>query len=290
MLLQRIITASVLAALIALAVFNLSSEYFSLLIGVIALIGAWEWSNLVGIQSYIKRALFLVALVLPMLGVHFWTQALEIIALSFDWTDVRTYSGALEWLVVPPVLFWIVVMVVIRNAPTGVLQITMKPIYKLLIGGFVLFSVWMFLSRLKAFYGAEMMMYLLLLIWTADVFAYFIGKKFGKTKLSPDISPGKTIEGMYGALFGGALCGVILSLIYGFNFLVASDFVLLSVLTVLISIYGDLFFSVVKRQRGVKDSGKILPGHGGILDRIDSLVAATPFFYAGILLIYRSIE
>ncbi len=290
MLLQRIITASVLAALIALAVFNLSSEYFSLLIGVIALIGAWEWSNLVGIQSYIKRALFLVVLVLPMLGVHFWTQALEIIALSFDWTDVRTYSGALEWLVVPPVLFCILVMVVIRNAPTGVLQITMKPIYKLLIGGFVLFSVWMFLSRLKAFYGAEMMMYLLLLIWTADVFAYFIGKKFGKTKLSPDISPGKTIEGMYGALFGGALCGVILSLIYGFNFLVASDFVLLSVLTVLISIYGDLFFSVVKRQRGVKDSGKILPGHGGILDRIDSLVAATPFFYAGILLIYRSIE
>lgn len=290
MLLQRIITASVLAALIALAVFNLSSEYFSLLIGVIALIGAWEWSNLVGIQSYIKRALFLVVLVLPMLGVHFWTQALEIIALSFDWTDVRTYSGVLEWLVIPPVLFWIVVMVVIRNAPTGVLQITMKPIYKLLIGGFVLFSVWMFLSRLKAFYGAEMMMYLLLLIWTADVFAYFIGKKFGKTKLSPDISPGKTIEGMYGALFGGALCGGILSLIYGFNFLVASDFVLLSVLTVLISIYGDLFFSVVKRQRGVKDSGKILPGHGGILDRIDSLVAATPFFYAGILLIYRSIE
>lgn len=290
MLLQRIITASVLAALIALAVFNLSSEYFSLLIGVIALIGAWEWSNLVGVQSYIKRALFLVVLVLPMLGVHFWTQALEIIALSFDWTDVRTYSGALEWLVVPPVLFWIVVMVVIRNAPTGVLQMTMKPIYKLLMGGFVLFSVWMFLSRLKAFYGAEMMMYLLLLIWTADVFAYFIGKKFGKTKLSPDISPGKTIEGMYGALFGGALCGVILSLIYGFNFLVASDFVLLSVLTVLISIYGDLFFSVVKRQRGVKDSGKILPGHGGILDRIDSLVAATPFFYAGILLIYRSIE
>lgn len=290
MLQQRIITASILASLIALAVFYLSSEYFSLLLGLIALAAAWEWSNLAGTQSLLKRLLFLVLLILPMLGVHFWTQALELIALSFDWTDVRTYSGALEWLVVPPILFWIVMMVLIRNAPTDILQMEIKPVYKMFIGWFVLLAVWMFLSRLKAFYGAEMVMYFLLLIWTADVSAYFIGKKFGKTKLSPDISPGKTVEGMYGALLTGALCAVILSLIYGFNFLIASDFILLSVLTVLISVYGDLFFSVIKRQRGVKDSGSLLPGHGGILDRIDSLVAATPFFYAGVLLIYRAVE
>jgi len=290
MLLKRIITASILASLLALAVFFLPSEFFSILIALITLGGAWEWTNLVGLQSLSKKLLFLLLLFMPMLGVFFWTQLLEAIAISFDWTEIRTYSGVLEWFVVPPVLFWILAMVLIRNLPAEVLHMQVKPVYKLLVGWFVLLSVWMFFSRIRTFYGSEMMMYFLLLIWAADIAAYFVGGKYGKTKLSPDISPGKTVEGMYGALIVGAVCGITLSLIYGFNILVASDFVLLSVLTVLISIYGDLFISILKRQRGVKDSGSLLPGHGGILDRIDSLVAASPFFYAGILLIYRSIE
>jgi phosphatidate cytidylyltransferase len=124
------------------------------------------------------------------------------------------------------------------------------------------------------------------LIWVADISAYFVGKKYGKTKLAPDISPGKTVAGFYGAIVSGLVCSIILSLIYGFNYVFAADFALLSMLTVLISVYGDLFFSVVKRQRGVKDSGSILPGHGGILDRVDSIIAAIPMFYAGIYLIY----
>jgi len=290
MLLQRIITASILATLVALAVFKLSLELFSLVLGLIVILGAWEWGKLVGINSLFKRGLLLLALILPMMAIQFWPQILELIAQAVDWTDVRDYSGILEWFVIPPVLFWILVMLLIRNAPTGVLKLEMKTIYKALIGWFVLLSAWMFLSRLRVFYGSEMTMYLLLLIWTADVSAYFTGKKFGKTKLSPDISPGKTVEGMYGALISSILCAVILSLIYGFTFIIASDFVLLSALTVLISIYGDLFFSVVKRQRGVKDSGSLLPGHGGILDRVDSLTAAAPFFYAGVYLIYRLVS
>ena len=290
MLLQRIITASILATLVALAVFKLSLELFSLVLGLIVILGAWEWGKLVGINSLFKRGLLLLALILPMMAIQFWPQILELIAQAVDWTDVRNYSGILEWFVIPPVLFWILVMLLIRNAPTGVLKLEMKTIYKALIGWFVLLSAWMFLSRLRVFYGSEMTMYLLLLIWTADVSAYFTGKKFGKTKLSPDISPGKTVEGMYGALIASILCAVILSLIYGFTFIIASDFVLLSALTVLISIYGDLFFSVVKRQRGVKDSGSLLPGHGGILDRVDSLTAAAPFFYAGVYLIYRLVS
>jgi len=290
MLLQRIITASILASLIALAVFQLSIEYFSLVLGLITLLAAWEWSRLAGIDSLVKRGLFLLLFILPMLGIHFWTQLLELIALGFDWTDVRTYSGALEWLVIAPVLFWILMMLLIRKTPTGILQMEVGTRYKLFIGWFVLLATWMFLSRLRALYGSEMTMYLLLLIWTADVSAYFIGKRFGTVKLSPEISPGKTVQGMYGALIAGVLCAAILSLIYQFPFMIASDFVLLSALTVLISIYGDLFFSVVKRQRGVKDSGSLLPGHGGILDRIDSIVAATPFFYAGVFLIYRGVS
>lgn len=286
MLLQRIITALILVPLVVLAVFQLHSEYFSLLIGLITLLAAWEWANLIGINSLLKRGLFLVALILPMLWLHFWTQFLELTAQVLDWPDVRDYSGALEWLVIAPVLFWILAMILIRNMPAGVLKLEMRIRYKALIGWLVLLATWMFLSRLRAFYGSELTLYFLILIWAADITAYFAGKKFGKTKLSPEISPGKTVQGMYGALIAGGVCAVVLSLIYGFPWMVASDFVLLSILTVLISVYGDLFFSVVKRQRGVKDTGSILPGHGGILDRIDSLIAAIPFFYAGIYLIH----
>jgi phosphatidate cytidylyltransferase len=290
MLLQRIITASILAAMVALAVFLLPIDYFSLLLAIIALLGGWEWGNLIGINSLIKRLLFLVMMLIPMLGIQFWTQLLELTATILDWTDIRTYSGALEWLVVAPVMFWILMMVMIRNAPGGMLKLELKMRYKVLVGWFIIVATWMFLSRLRSFYGPEMTMYFLLLIWTADVAAYFVGKKYGTIKLSPEISPGKTVQGMYGALASGALCGVILCLIYLFPLMISADFVLLSALTVLISIYGDLFFSVVKRQGGFKDSGSILPGHGGILDRIDSIVAAAPFFYAGVFLIYRSVS
>jgi phosphatidate cytidylyltransferase len=293
MLLKRIITALVLASLIALAVFTLPTESFSfnfsLVIGLITLLGAWEWTNLAGVTSPIKRVLFLLALILPMAGLHFWTQILELIAQATDWPDVRDYSGVLEWLVIPPVLFWILVMILIRNAPTGMLNLKMKTRYKVFIGWFVLLSAWMFLSRLRAFYGPEMTMYFLVLIWAADVAAYFTGKKWGKTKLAPEISPGKTVAGMIGALIAGAIFAASFIGYYGYQdgFIWARifDFILLSVLTVLISIYGDLFISVVKRQCGAKDSGTLLPGHGGVLDRIDSLIAAIPFFYAGIVLI-----
>jgi phosphatidate cytidylyltransferase len=290
MLIQRIITASILAALIALAVFKFPTDYFSLLMGLITLLAAWEWSNLAGITSLVKRVLFLLALILPMSGIYFWTQFLELVAQITDWPDVRDYSGVLEWLVIPPVLFWIVVMILIRNTPLGVLNMNLRIRYKALIGWFVLLAAWMFLCRLRVFYGTEMTMYFLILIWATDISAYFVGKKWGTAKLAPEISPGKTVAGMYGALIAGMVCAVVLSLIYGFQLMIAADFVLLSILTALISIYGDLFFSVVKRQRGVKDSSSLLPGHGGILDRIDSLIAASPFFYAGIYLIYRLVS
>ncbi len=171
MLIKRIITASILASLIALAVFLLPIEYFSLAIGLVVLVGAWEWTNLASVNSMLIRVGFLVALVLPMIGIHFWTQILELVAQLVDWPDIRDYSGALEWLVIPPVIFWIVMMILIRNAPTGVINIQLKTRYKLFIGWFVLISAWMFLSRLKAFYGPEMTMYFFILIWAADIAA-----------------------------------------------------------------------------------------------------------------------
>ncbi len=301
MLKQRIITAAILATMIVSAVFMLPSDYFSLLIATIVLIGAWEWLNLIDITSPAKRGLFLGTLIFAMLFIHLWTYILEALVPTFDYLaekykfqmeDIRKQSGLLEWLIIPAVLFWLLVMLLIRKAPLELLGLQLRLRYKALIGWGVLLASWMFLSRLRAFYGSEMTLYLLLLIWAADIAAYFSGKKWGKTKLAPDISPGKTVEGVYGALVSAAVCAIILcialSIVYGkpVTFMVAGDLILLSIITVQISVYGDLFFSLVKRQRGVKDSGNLLPGHGGVLDRIDSLIAAAPIFYAGIYLIY----
>ena len=316
MLQQRVITAFILAFLVIVAVFQLPQDYFALIFGLIILTAAWEWSDLVGINEHSKKYLFLLGLILPMLWLHFWTQFLEGLEFGIEtaqqdlyqhakkvgWTnissfmetldipDVRVYSGALEWLVVPAVIFWVLVTALIKHSPTGVLKLELKLRHKLLLGWFILLAAWMFLVRLRTLYGAEMTMYFLLLIWVADISAFFVGKKFGSTKLAPEISPGKTKAGFYGALFSAAICGAILCFMYGFPLINATDMVLLSVLTVLISLYGDLFFCFFKRQKGVKDSGSILPGHGGILDRMDSMIAAIPFFYAGIYLFNRVVE
>jgi phosphatidate cytidylyltransferase len=316
MLQKRIMTAIVLATLAIAAVFQLPSDFFSLAFGIIILMAAWEWSHLVGINAPSKKYLFLLSLIIPMLWIHYWTQFLEVLqylietaqqdiyqhAKKVGWTtissfmenlnipDIRVYSGIIEWLVIPAVIFWVLVMAIIKHSPSGILKLDLKLRSKQWLGWFVLLSAWIFFCRLRILYGSEMTMYFLILIWVADISAFFVGKMYGKTKLAPDISPGKTMAGFYGALFSAVICGVVLSLIYGFPLMNASDIVLLSVLTVLISIYGDLFFSVVKRQSGVKESGSLLPGHGGILDRMDSMIAAIPFFYAGIYIIYRMLE
>lgn len=306
MLKQRVITAVILGSVVITAVLLLPYEYFSLMIALIVLLGAWEWLDLIDVQSKKQRALFIGSMIFMMLFIHLWTYFLETLVPVFDYLaekfkfvmeDIRKQSGLLEWLVVPPVLFWVLVMLLIRRTPDELLKLQLRLRYKVFIGWFVLLAAWMFLSRLRTFYGSEMALYLMVLIWVADIAAYFSGKKWGKTKLSPEISPGKTVEGVMGALASAAVCAIVWhiavnpdksSYLTGNKILMmgASDFILLSVLTVLISVYGDLFFSLVKRQRGVKDSGTLLPGHGGVLDRIDSLIAAIPFFYAGIFMIY----
>ncbi len=299
MLIQRIITALVLAAVVILAVFELPTIYFSLFIAVITLAAAWEWLDLTGIDKLSNKLLFLASLVLPMLGVTYWTVFLELMGELLEWPEIKNYSDALEWLVIAPVLFWILMMTLIRQASPQLLSMQIKPSVERFIGWLVLLSAWMFLSKLRAYYGSSMVLYFLALIWFADIAAYFVGKKWGKDKLAPEVSPGKTVQGMYGALGSAVISAIALRLYYGLSgldqegselvILMAIDLIILSVLTVLVSIYGDLFFSLMKRRKGVKDSGSLLPGHGGILDRIDSVIAAAPFFYAGIVLIGRSV-
>ncbi len=287
MLLQRIITASILAPLILLAIYFLSTPQFAAFWGLIILIAGWEWTELVDLNKIYQKIGFLLVLAISIFGVYSWTVILEIAAQIFNKPEIRNFSGVIEWTVIPPILVWFIIMVLIRNKPKDLLALKIKTRYKVFLGWFVLLAAWMFLDRLRRLYGVEMVMYFILLIWAADIAAYFGGKKYGAIKLSPDISPGKTAEGMYAALASAIVCAVVLGLIYGFPAIIISDFALLSVLTVLVSIYGDLFFSYIKRLKGVKDSSNLLPGHGGLLDRIDSIIAGAPVFYAGVFLIGR---
>lgn len=303
MLLQRILTALVLATVVILAVLQLPALYFSAFIGVITLAAAFEWMALTDVNSVLKKVLFVLGLIVPMLGVTYWTVLLELLSEAMEWPEIKDYSDALEWFVIAPVVFWVMMMILIRKTGPQLLNIEFSPRFKAISGWLALIAAWMFLSKLRAYYGPGMVLYFLLLICIADISAFFAGKKWGKDKLAPEISPGKTVQGMYGALASAAICGIGFTL-YGWltatvseeaqsgalqflNGLVWTDMLILSVMTVLISIYGDLFFSLIKRKKGVKDSGSLLPGHGGILDRVDSIIAAAPFFYAGILLIGR---
>jgi len=129
--------------------------------------------------------------------------------------------------------------------------------------------------------GSEWLLYSLSLVWVADTGAYFSGKKFGKHKLAPNISPGKTKEGLLGALISTSLYSLMASFYFSLDTEHSAMLILLSIILTFISVSGDLYFSFLKREAGVKDSGNILPGHGGILDRIDSVLAAMPVFIAG---------
>jgi phosphatidate cytidylyltransferase len=290
MLIKRILTALVLASLAVLVVYKLPAEYFSLVWGVFILIAAWEWLKLCGDSGVLIKIGFFTALLVTMLGIYLWVDIIDILADLFRYPDIRKQTGLIEWTVVPPVLWWILGMLLIRNAPDELLKMQIKRRYLLLLGYFVLTAAWMSLSRLRMFYSEDMVMYFLALIWIADTAAYFAGKKFGKRKLAPEISPGKTVEGMYGALIAAGLFSlVIFGLVVRAQYLFVFDFLFLSLASVLVSIYGDLFFSLLKRRAGVKDSGSILPGHGGLLDRIDALIAAVPLFYGGVYLIYGAI-
>jgi phosphatidate cytidylyltransferase len=128
-----------------------------------------------------------------------------------------------------------------------------------------------------------MLLYLLSLVWVADIGAYFSGRRFGRNKLAPAISPGKTREGLIGGLLANLLWMLVVYWISQGWGIALLPFLLVGVATSLISVVGDLFESVLKREAGVKDSGSLLPGHGGVLDRVDSLIAATPVYVSGLI-------
>lgn len=271
MLRNRIITASLLAPLVIAAILLLPPDGFAVLWGVIILLGAWEWASLASLKGG-QRIGFTAAILVTLVAARVF---------AMDWAP-----GELPlWLYAGAVLWWAIWGVLFGRSSEKLASRKFSVLARVLAGAWVLLTGWVLMVWLRLNFSEYQTLYLVLLIWVADIAAYFTGKQWGFTKLMASISPGKTVEGVYGAMFGAILFALAIGLVLGFETMTLIDFVFLSLMTVGFSVCGDLFESLAKRVHGVKDSGSILPGHGGVLDRIDSLLSGVAVFYAGSLLI-----
>lgn len=272
MLKNRVITALLLAPLIVAAILFLPADGFAVFWGAIILAGAWEWGNLSGLGGSPARLGFVGVILAILLAARYF---------AIDWAP-----GELpEWFYWPVVAWWFLWGIAFRRMPERLVQVKYPLAAKLAAGALVLVSGWILMVWLRLNFHQQQVLYFVFLVWSADAAAYFVGKRWGHTKLLEPISPGKTIEGVYGALFVTAILAISVGLFVKLDAITLADFVFLSLFTVAASVCGDLFESLAKRVRGVKDSGALLPGHGGILDRIDSLLAAVSVFYAGSLVL-----
>ena len=270
---QRLVTAGVLTPAVVVAVLLLPTAYFALLMAIVVCLGALEWAEFVGSDVRGWRW-FYVALVGACLLLLWFIvpRAWDIVVLAL---------AALWWVATAGRL----------TRVDAVQQITGVSLAMVPIGLVVLVPPWIAIVRLHAVAdnGPWLVLSLMMLIWIADSVAYFAGRQWGRRRLAPALSPGKTLAGVYGALIGasawGALLVPLLNLPLGSGLLL----VLLCALTAALSVVGDLYESLLKRRRGLKDAGSILPGHGGVLDRIDSMTAAAPFFALGLFWLERGL-
>lgn len=264
---QRILTALVLVPVVIWCVFLAPGPWaFRLFAAAIVAVAAWEWAGLLGWQARPRRGLY-AAVVLALLA--------ALVALP----PLPATQGLLFGVAV---VFWLLAHRLVRAYPERTRAWANPPVL-LAVGLVLLVPAWLGLTLLQA-QSPWWLLYLFLLVWGADTGAYFAGRALGRTKLAPAVSPGKTLEGFLGGLGLTLLLALGVALhrdLAGQRFWA---FMGLSLLTVLASVLGDLFESMVKRQAGIKDSGAIFPGHGGALDRIDSLTAAAPVFALGWLL------
>ncbi|WP_260956602.1 phosphatidate cytidylyltransferase [Pseudomonas citri] len=259
MLKQRIITALILLPIALGGFFLLEGANFALFIGLVVTLGAWEWARLAGFPTQSARVAYAAA-VAAMLFILYLVP------------------GLAPWVLGAAVLWWSAATFLVLTYPRTSHHWA-NTATKLLIGLLILLPAWQGLIWIKqGVLGNWQIMAVMILVWGADVGAYFSGKAFGKRKLAPKVSPGKSWEGVY----GGLALSLVITTVVAFvrDWTVAQLFMGLigAALIVFVSVVGDLTESMFKRQSGIKDSSNLLPGHGGVLDRIDSLTAAVPIF------------
>ena len=263
MLKQRVITALILVTVLLSALLASNPIFWQLLISIVILIGFWEWLRFCEITHLVQQIACFV-LFLTVLGV------------------VQSAFIGNSWLIGFTCIVWVMLLMFTLKDSFSVFH---QPIAKILVGVWILNAAGYFMIELKGVeHGIKWILCLLVSIWAADIGAYFSGRKFGKTKLAPSISPGKTIEGLIGGLVFVMILFVPIMLL-NFDFATAVLLSITVLISAFISVGGDLFESKLKRHVNLKDSSQVLPGHGGVLDRIDSLLAGIPFFVLGLLLL-----
>ncbi len=269
MLKQRVITALVLAAVLLAALFGLASGIFIWGIGLVVLLAAWEWSDLASIRGVAARLSF-VGLV----------AACLLLVAALTGLPSAPDSAMIRNLLLAACTWWALALLWVQGYPSSAV-LWGNPWVKSLMGVLVLVPTWLGLALVRGQANGEWLIVLLVLVVVcADVGAYFSGRAFGKRKLAAEVSPGKTWEGFW----GGVGCCALLGAVVGYGVGGGALMLALVVPAGLASVLGDLLESMVKRQRGVKDSGNLLPGHGGVLDRVDSITAAAPVFALALLL------
>lgn len=254
MLKKRIISALVALVVLAIVLFVLPAIAARVFIAILILAAAWEWGGF----------LFTEAQVLPRLTyVTFIGVLIGVVAINLPNEPVA--DGLLKLALV----WWFIALIWMFFYPTPIAKAV-----SWLCGALVMVPAWLALDVLYL-HSPELLLFALLIVWVADIGAYFVGRGFGRVKLAPKISPGKTWEGVL-----GGLCAVLLLAAVGSNFLQIEISVLVPfcLAVAMLSVVGDLTVSMFKRSAGVKDSGTLFPGHGGLLDRIDSVTAAAPLF------------
>lgn len=262
MLRQRVITAIPLGAGILACVLFLPNPWLALVFALVSLLAAWEWARLIALPDTLWRALYVLAVAVLLAGAWVYPEHARTVFLI-------------------AVLWWSASVILLAAYEPGWLH--SRWLWGLLgLSGFVvLVPTWLGVVHLHA-QRPGLLIFLMVLVSMADVFAYLAGRRYGKNKLAPSLSPGKTREGLWGALLGSLPLVLLGMYMLDLDRAAWFYFMCLSLLCVLLSVIGDLYESLLKRRAGAKDSGTILPGHGGVLDRIDSLTAAAPCFMFGV--------
>ena len=265
----RLLAALVMTPLAIAAILLLPTQWLALLAAVLFLGGLWEWLRLSEVEDSLARTLLLALNLLLMV--------------ALVWASRTASGGSLVLFQVAAMIgvgWWLLAALWLRAYDFGSDHDNSARVAKLAAGTFAIVPAWCALVLIHAQRpnGHVWLLTALAIVWAADSGAYFAGRKFGRRKLSPRISPNKTVEGLLGGALAGVLVGVAGAAIAGTAPSKLAAVAVAALVVVLFSVVGDLFESLLKRHAGVKDSGNVIPGHGGLLDRMDSVLAALPAF------------